>query len=135
MRNAGRLPGLARWWISRRSICSSIASGVVSSVGTATRVRKCEGTPFAKLQGRQKRRAEAEADRAVDQRDRGVDGGDRAQRRENGRAAMRKRPWRRERQAATASRISGDGGDGAGVTANARSPMQARRPLVLSGGR
>ena len=37
--------GLARWWISSRSTCSSMSSGVVRSVGTATSVRNDSGTP------------------------------------------------------------------------------------------
>ena len=31
--------GLARWWISSRSTCSAMSSGVIKNVGTATSVR------------------------------------------------------------------------------------------------
>ncbi len=41
------------------------------------------GNAVGQLQGRQKIGVEAEADGAIDQRDRGVNGGDRAKRREN----------------------------------------------------
>ena len=37
--------GLARWWISSRSTCSAMSSGVVRNVGTATSVRNDSGIP------------------------------------------------------------------------------------------
>ena len=88
------------------------------------------GNAVGQLQGRQKVGVEAEADRSIDQRDRGVNGGDRAQRRENPERPCGKAHGG-ESDKRDGEQDQGDGGDGAGVKTNARSPMQAHPPLVL----
>ena len=98
-RNAGRLRDWRGGGFRGARSAPRSPPCVVSSVGTATSVRKCEGTPLAQLQCRQQMGVEAETDRAIDQRDRRVDGGDRAQQRQNAERQRRRARSRRARQA------------------------------------
>ena len=108
-RNAGRLPGWRDGGSPDCSICSSIDAGRGQQRRHGDEGAQMRGNAVGKLQSRAAGwRAETEASRPIDQRDRRVDGGDDAQHRRACRAATGRRPWRRAASSGSGEQDQGD---------------------------
>src|ERR1035437_2897891 len=87
------------------------------------------GNAIAKFQSGQKRRAEAESHHAIEQRDRRIDGGDGTKDLEQAQACSAE-PRRGESKQRQREEDRGDGRNGGRITADTKSPDQARRPFA-----